>query len=377
MNPHVLYVDDDAANLVVFESGLGGSLPILTASSGEEALKLLKKHEVAVLLADQRMPGMTGVQLMEMVRAEHPDVVRMIITAYSDLEASIDAINKGRVDAYFKKPWEPAELKLALTQARDRYIATKWTQELERRLLATERTYALGVVAAGIAHELRNPLTSASLCLQLARQVLGEKPFGPEQRETVERNLADAARAVESIVEITSAMELSTRQREVASIDLKETVELAIRSVQGEVKARGRLEKELQEVPRVRASRTQVGQVVLNLLINAVQALDAGKRATNVVRVGLKVEGRWIVLAVSDTGAGIPADVLGRIFDPFFTTKQDGGTGLGLAISRQIVSELGGTIDVDTVPGQGTTFRVRLPVPEAVEKEKDRGKGKK
>jgi signal transduction histidine kinase len=364
LTAHVLYVDDDPANLVVFESGLGGALPILTASSGEEALRLMREHEVAVLLADQRMPGMTGVQLMEKVRADYPDVVRMIITAYSDLEASIEAINRGHVDAYFKKPWEPVELKLALVQARDRYLAARWTRELERRLVATERTYALGVVAAGIAHELRNPLTSASLCLQLARQILRDEAFGDEQRAAVERNLADAAQAIESIVEITSAMELSTRRREVAWIDLKETVELAIRSVQGEVKARGKLERDLDDVPRVRASRTEVGQVVLNLLINAVQALDAHKRATNVVRVSLKVDGRWIVLAVADTGSGIPAEVLSRIFDPFFTTKQDGGTGLGLAISRQIVNELGGTIDVDTVPGEGTTFRVRLPVPE-------------
>ncbi|MCC6333907.1 MAG: response regulator [Myxococcales bacterium] len=368
MNPYVLYVDDDSANLVVFQSGLSGALPILTATSGEEALALLKQHEVAVLLADQRMPGMTGVQLMEKVRAEHPDVVRLLITAYSDLEASIDAINKGKVDAYFKKPWEPAELTLALTQARDRYIATKWTRELERRLVATERTYALGVVAAGIAHELRNPLTSVSLCLQLARQLLKEKPFEDEQRQAADRNLVDATRAVEAIIEITAAMELSTRQREVASIDLKETVELAIRSVLGEVKARGRLVKELSEVPRIRASRTQVGQVVLNLLINAAQALDEARRSTNVVKVSLKQEGPSIVLKVSDTGAGIPEEVLGRIFDPFFTTKQDGGTGLGLAISRQIVNELGGAIDVDTVPGQGTTFRVRLPVPEVVER---------
>ncbi|MEW6430635.1 MAG: ATP-binding protein [Myxococcota bacterium] len=310
---------------------------------------------------------MTGVQLMERVHAEHPEVVRMLITAYSDIEASIDAINKGHVDAYFKKPWEPVELKLALSQARERYQASKWIRELERRLLATERTYALGVVAAGIAHELRNPLTSLSLCVQLAQQLVSEEPFGAEQREGARRALEDAARAVDSIVEITSAMELSTRQRETAAVDLREIVSLAIRSVQGELKARGRLEEALDEVPRIRASRTQVGQVVLNLLINAVQALDPAKRNTNWVRVSLKRDGRSLVLSVADTGAGIPADVLGRIFDPFFTTKQDGGTGLGLAISRQIVTELGGTIDVDTVPGRGTTFRVRLPVPGPVD----------
>jgi two-component system NtrC family sensor kinase len=362
VNPYVLYVDDDSANLIVFESGLGGAFPVLTASTGEEALALLKQHEVAVVLSDQRMPGMTGVQLMERVRAEHPEVVRMIITAYSDLEASIEAINKGRVDAYFKKPWEPAELKLALSQARDRYTATKWTKELERRLLATERAYALGVVAAGIAHELRNPMTALSLGVELLQQLVREDPFGPEHRRQAQASLTDAARAVETIIDITSAMELSTRQREASEVDLKETVELAILSVQGELRTRGRLERDLRAVPPVLASRTRLGQVVLNLLINAVQALDEEKRTSNLVKVSLAQEGSSLVLAVADTGPGIEPEALGRIFTPFFTTKQDGGTGLGLAISRQIVTELGGTIDVDTVPGRGTTFRVRLPL---------------
>jgi two-component system NtrC family sensor kinase len=183
-------------------------------------------------------------------------------------------------------------------------------------------------------------------------------------------SLADAARALDGMVDITSAMELSTRRREVSELDLRETVELAILSVHGEIKARGRVERDLHDVPRIRASRTAVGQVVLNLLINAAQAMDEEKRSVNVVTVSLKREGDGIVLAVADTGSGIPADVLGRIFDPFFTTKQDGGTGLGLAISKQIVTELGGTIDVDTVPGRGTTFRVRLPMPAPDEKKR-------
>jgi signal transduction histidine kinase len=363
VSPYVLYVDDDAANLVVFESGLGSAFPVLTTTSGEQALTLLKQHEVAVLLADQRMPGMTGVQLMERVHAEHPDVVRMIITAYSDLEASIDAINKGHVDAYFKKPWEPLELQLALSQALERYQRTRWTRELERRLLATERTYALGVVAAGIGHELRNPL---SLSVELARSVLDDRPFGEPQLASVGRALTDATRAIEGITEITSALELSTRRRGVASVDLREIVDLAILSVSGEMRSRGRVVQELGEVPRIRASPTQLSQVVLNLLINAVQAMDPERRMTNVVKVTLKT-GQAIVLEVSDTGAGIAPDIIGRIFDPFFTTKEDGGTGLGLAITRQIVSELGGAIDVETELGAGTTFRVRLPLPPAVD----------
>jgi signal transduction histidine kinase len=360
----VLYVDDDASNLVVFEASVGAVLPVLTANSGEAALRLLAQHEVAVVMADQRMPGMSGVELLERVHADYPDVVRVIITAYSDLEASIDAINRGHVDAYFKKPWEPRELKVSLAEAQRRYQEKKRARELERRLLATERAYALGVVAAGIAHELRTPLTALSLSVHLAQSLLEDGRLDDAARQTLTQTLADCAHAVESIIEITQSMELSTRRREVAQVDLKEIVEAAAVSVRGELRRKGELELELAEVPPLLASRTQLGQVVLNLLVNAVQALDEAKRATNRVRVELRRENGSLVLSVSDTGSGIDAETLGRIFDPFFTTREEGGTGLGLAISRRIIGELGGTIDVSSVPREGTTFRVKLPLPQ-------------
>ncbi len=364
MSPSVLYVDDDASNLVVFAASVGAVLPVLTANTGEAALALLARHEVAVVLADQRMPGMSGVELLERVQAEWPDVVRVIITAYSDLEASIDAINRGRVDAYFKKPWEPRELKLSLTEARRRYQEKKRARELEQRLVATERAYALGVVAAGVAHELRSPLTALSLSVQLAQQLAGDRQPDEAARTLLAQTLDDCAWAVKSIVEITQSMELSTRRREATLVDLKEVVESAAVSVRGELRVRGRLALELADVPPLRASRTQLGQVVLNLLVNATQALDEARRDLNEVRVVLTHEASGLVLAVSDTGGGIAPEALSRIFDPFFTTREEGGTGLGLAISKRIVDELGGTIDVSAVPGGGTTFRVRLPLPQ-------------
>lgn len=363
MNPYVLYVDDEPSNLVVFEAGLGRVIPVLTATSGAEALQLLKTHEIAVLLADQRMPEMTGVELMERVRIEFPDVVRFLITAYSDLDATIDAINRGQVDGYFRKPWEIVELRLALLQARERFLAGHRIRDLERRLVATERTYALGVVAAGIAHELRNPITSLSLSVEVAQQVLAEAQVGEEQLLMAKNCLTEAAQAISCIIEITNAMELSTRQREVSDVDVREVVELAIKSVWGDLKHKGRLEKHLGAVRPIRASRTRLGQVVLNLLINATQAIDPAKIKENVIRLDLEESRGLVVLSVSDTGPGIAPELQKKIFDPFFTTKKEGGTGLGLAISRQIVAELGGTIEVESALGQGTTFRVVLPVP--------------
>lgn len=360
MSPYVLYVDDEPSNLVVFEAGLKGDLPVLTASSGGRALALMQEHEVAVLLTDQRMPGMSGVELMSKVRAEYPDVIRMLVTAYSDVEAAIDAINHGHVHVYLRKPWEPVELKLALTQARERYLVTRRVAELERRLVSTERMYALGVIAAGVAHEIRTPLTALVMNVELVQGILTGRLDG-EQVGQAKASLADAAQAVRAIVEITNSMELSTRGHKDGEVDLKEVVELAVRSVRGEARRRGKITLELAPVPAVRGSRTRLGQVALNLLVNALQAFEPSRVASNAVQVRLGADGGGVLLAVQDNGPGIAPDVLGHIFDPFFTTKEEGGTGLGLAISRQIVQELGGTIEVRSARGEGTTFLVRLP----------------
>ena len=218
----VLYVDDDRANLVVFEATLEGALPIRTASSGAEALQILRSEEVAVLLTDQRMPGMTGVELAEQAKVEFPDTVRVLITAYSDLNAAVDAINRGQIHLYLRKPWEPRELRLALESARERYLTARRMRELEKRLVATERVYALGVVAAGIAHEIRGPIGVLQTNVQLLREgvtelkaALAEGQLDPvhvgARLREFEDELADCAEAAHNVMEITRSIEVSTR----------------------------------------------------------------------------------------------------------------------------------------------------------------------
>ena len=354
----VLYVDDEPANLVVFAAGLRNSVQVVTAPSGAAALELMRKQEISVLVADQRMPGMSGVDLLNTVRVEFPDTVRILMTAYSDLEAAIDAINRGNIDLYLRKPWEPVELRQVLVGAVERYRAVRWATELERRMRETERMYSLGVIAMGVAHELRGPLTALTMNLELIVDLLGDL----SGKKTLEGALRDSRTSVQALADIISSVELSTRSRTDEDVDFKEVVEFAVRSAAGEVRHRGQLKLTVAAVPPIRGSRTRLGQVVLNLLVNAIEAFDPELRPRNLLTVTLGVQGNEALLVVEDNGMGIPAEVLSRVFDPFFTTKVDGGTGLGLAISKQIVEELGGSIEVSSTVGKGTTFQVRLPV---------------
>ena len=374
MDDTILYVDDDNSNLVVLQATCANEFNVITASSGHKALEILKEREIAVLLVDQRMPGMTGVEVFEATQDLYPDTVRILITAYTDLNDAIDAINRGKIRRYLRKPWEPAELKAVLGEAVETYQTRKKVSQLETRLLETERTYALGVVAAGVAHELRNPLAAMVMGLDLAQLRLDKlttelrtgQPILPEHLDVINKarqQVADATKAVAQVTEITKGLELSHRRRdEEVTADLRDIVNLTLTFVRAALLKRAQLDTDLAEVPRVTGSPTKLGQVMTNLLVNAMQAMPDRPRAENRVTVVLRPEDGWVRLDVEDNGLGVPIEVADRIFDPFFTTKTQGGTGLGLAISKRIIQEAGGTISVASEPGEWTRFTVRLPL---------------
>ncbi len=373
MNDTILYIDDDESNLLVLKATCAGELNVITASSGPEGLEILAKQEVAVLLVDQRMPGMTGVEVFEVAQEKYPDAVRILITAYTDLTEAISAINRGHIRRYLRKPWEPGELKAALHEAVETYQTRKKIAELETRMLETERTYALGVVAAGVAHELRNPLAAMSMNIELARirldamnrSLADGSSVDPANLLSLAKALEKLEGAVESSKKIAEGLELSHRRRDDEVIaNLGEILELTLKFMRAALLKRARLEIETEHVPAVQGSPRELGQVLVNLLVNAMQAMPDQQPSESLVGVRLRpasVMG-WVQLEVYDNGAGIPEDLVARIFDPFFTTKTQGGTGLGLAISKKIVEEAGGTISAVSFPGEGTTFTVLLPV---------------
>src|SRR5271165_609691 len=171
MKYRVLYVDDDEPNLYVFEAACMGDFDVKTATNAAAALEIMREHEVAVLLTDQRMPETTGVELAAAAREEFPDTIRMLVTAYADLDSAIDAINWGQVHRYLRKPWDIRELRATLNEACELFWINREIADLRRRLLETERVYAIGVVAASIGKELTRPIAHLNEALAATRQL--------------------------------------------------------------------------------------------------------------------------------------------------------------------------------------------------------------
>ena len=240
------------------------------------------------------------------------------------------------------------------------------TKELQARLVAAERVAAVGTLAAGVGHEINNPLAYLALNLEAAQRTLeAEGPAAPACVRDALGNVRGAQEGAERIRLIVRDLQVFSREGapERALVDLNALVPPAVRVVLHALRPRARLVEQFGPVPRVLGSEARLGQVLLNLLVNAMQAIPEGDPARHEVRVrtGTAPSGHARV-EVEDTGGGIPPDVLPRIFDPFFTTKSSGeGTGLGLAICQQIIRTHGGELTVHSVPGQGATFTLLLP----------------
>ncbi|WAS86371.1 MULTISPECIES: ATP-binding protein [unclassified Corallococcus] len=241
------------------------------------------------------------------------------------------------------------------------------TKELQARLVAAERVAAVGTLAAGVGHEINNPLAYLALNLEAARRSLsaGLSPEAPPGVRDALSSVRGAQEGAERIRLIVRDLQVFSREGapESGLVDLNALVPPAVRVVLHALRARARLVEDFGPVPRVMGSEARLGQVLLNLLVNALQAIPEGDPGRHEVRVrtGTDASGHARV-EVEDTGGGIPPDVLPRIFDPFFTTKgSDEGTGLGLAICQQIVRTHGGELRVHSVPGQGATFTLLLP----------------
>jgi PAS domain S-box-containing protein len=238
-----------------------------------------------------------------------------------------------------------------------------WT----KRLLFTDRLVSLGTLAAGVAHEINNPLAFITVNLDVILEDLCEiLEVSPSARLREIQDLAnDAREGTERLRKIVRGLKVFSRAEppEKTPMDARSAIELSINMAFAEIRHRARLVKDFGPIPPVDADETRLGQVFVNLLVNAAQAIAGGFPERNEIRVSTRTDalGR-AVIEVADTGVGIAPATLPRVFDPFFTTKPAGmGTGLGLSICRQIVTDLGGEIGLESQVGVGTTFRVVLP----------------
>jgi PAS domain S-box-containing protein len=299
-------------------------------------------------------------------RASMPDEVR-------------EALNAGKPMA----PWEmrllrksggvvPAELSQVPGMFEGRRCLIRSVRDLTERkqmeiqLLRADRMASLGTLAAGIAHEINNPLayTIANLT-HLEAEVLPGLGLPTHQREDVRKLLSDAQLGAGRVRDIVRQLKMFSRTDEDARpepVDIHRVLETAISMASTEIRHRARLVREYTEPLAVSANEGRLGQVFLNLLVNAAQAISEGGVERNEIRVVTRPHADGVAIEVRDTGSGMSPEHLEKLFEPFFTTKPVGvGTGLGLSICHDIVTGFGGRMEVESEVGKGTTFRVVLP----------------
>ncbi|MEO8549757.1 MAG: ATP-binding protein, partial [Kofleriaceae bacterium] len=278
-----------------------------------------------------------------------------------DLSAPVPAARKFEIH-------EVGELLAAIRDmARDIREHRDQQSRAEEVARMNDRLVAIGTLAASVAHEINNPLTYVVSNLWLVRETIdaAQRRFSTEDYEELVRSLDETLFGVERVTEIVKDMKRLSRpdQSAHAPVDLDALLDSCVRMAAMEMRDRATVTRAYAEVPRIVNNEARLSQVFLNLLINAAQACDDAGAAEHTIRVTTAVAGDRVAIEISDTGKGIDPAVLSRIFEPFFTTKQPGvGTGLGLSVCMNIVKQCSGTIEVDSVVGRGTTFRVMLPI---------------
>jgi signal transduction histidine kinase/ActR/RegA family two-component response regulator len=344
---------------------------------------LVVGNDRRVSMANRRFREMWSISPEMLAAGDDVRMLGSVLDQLSDPEAMVE-----RVTYFYSHPDESGSDELLLKDGRifERFTAPVrsdagqphgrlwWFRDVtERRKLeldravATERLASMGRLAAGVGHEINNPLTYALGNIDHLLQASAAPHCLPSASELVER-LHEAKDGLTRIRVIVRDLQTLARSEEAHSeLDLKQMVDQAIQIAGAELRHRAPIIRRYESVTTLVGSRTRLGQVFLNLLINAAQAIPEGQLAQHRIEVAIRDVGNEAVVEVSDTGAGIAPEHLDRIFDPFFTTKPVGaGTGLGLSISREIITRHGGTLSVRSKLGAGTTMTVRLPHPARV-----------
>lgn len=357
MKRDLLYVDDEPDNLVVFEAAFEDDFKIWSAGSGQEALTILEERPIPVVVSDQRMPAMTGVELFAIMRRKYPHIQRIILTGYTDPEGMIDAINQGQVFHFVKKPWERPFLLSILIRAFQAHDLSVANSSLTDQLVLSERLALLGQATARLAHEMGN-----HLCLLPLIEYIEDNCQNDDNMLNLARLTRDSVqRLTEMVQEVKSFTQFQQQEFAKQFLPLSEVVHELVSFLRFDNTV------PFQQIligtrsdPVVLGHKVKLQQVLLNLIKNAAYAIRGNPEGKIVLTV--TSEGDEAVLQVADNGCGMPPEVQTKIWEPFFTTKGKEGTGLGLDISRKLIVSHGGTLTFTSTAGVGTTFEVRLPI---------------
>jgi len=375
----VLYVDDEERSLKSFDRAFNEQFRILTAKTAVEGLKLFEQHadDIGVLMTDQRMPGEHGVWLLDKARQLRPNVLRILVTAYSDMQAMIDAVNTGAIFHFVTKPWDPPLLESTLKHALQLFAVQRERDQLLREkmdvlhnMMISDRVVSLGFMAAGLSHHIRNSLVPVKTFIELVPQQLREEGIDPEKSKAPEFWTEYQQTADQYVVKIDNLLKELWVIAETPSLGFTDQVQLS--DVANETMARLRdalaaknitVELALPDLlPTLTVDKAKFTRMFELLLKDEIVSLPAGSRISISAHTPLD-KPEHIIVTVRDNGPGLSQEILDTIFDPF-NARSDSPTehGINLMACYFIVHYHGGKLEAHSAPGQGTEFSIELPI---------------
>ena len=356
--PRVLVIDDNQRMTENLQEILEDSGYVVSVAHSCAEARRQAEWPWDVALLDLKLPDGDGTSLAVELKEANPDGEVVLLTGYGTVESAAAAVRAGAC-AYLLKPCATPELLLTVEQAMRQVRLKLDKRELGRRAMVAEKLAAVGTMTAGLSHEIRNPLNSASLQLTVLERRVKKLEAGVQGPLLEPITLVrDEIRRLDQLLE--DFLQLARpREFRAKPVDLNGLV-TRILDFMGEDAERRQvtLERDLHEVPPVRGDDERLRQVVMNLALNA---LDAAKAVGGLVRLSTRTSHGEVILAIEDNGPGVPEEMANRIFEPFFTTKAS-GSGLGLPICHAIITQHGGQIAVQRSPEGGARFEIKLPV---------------
>jgi len=352
----ILYLDDELNNLVAFKAGFRSVFKVFTANNVVEALQVLNGNEIHVIISDQRMPDMTGVEFFEHILYKHPDPVRILLTAYSDISDVIKAINKGQIFRYIEKPWDHNRMIEAIESAYKHYWIGKQLKIKNQELEKMNEELSRFVYSAS--HDLKAPVKTLLGLLSLTESEV-------DRREAMFHLFSKSIKQLDNVINgITDFYKNHNFNISLSKVDFALLLDEAIVNVKNSLASTFddvSIEPDFNEESPFVSDNFRIALIINNLLSNAIkyQRSDAAEKWVKMKVVSGKKQAKIII---EDNGMGIPEEFQPKIYNMFYRANtQSPGSGIGLYIVKETVSKLDGTIKLISKEGQGSRFEVTVP----------------
>ncbi len=378
---YVLYVDDEEKSLKYFRETFGDKFAILTAANADEGFRLLKENQdnIAVLMTDQRMPGEKGIQLLEKARQLRPRVIRVLVTAYSDLETAIESVNTGAIYKYVTKPWDIPQLESTLKRGIEFFLVQKERDQLLHEKMAvlhnmmmTDRLLSLGVLATGLSHHIRNSMVAVKTFLDLTPRKLKDENIDIEQMRNPDfwKDYYQKVQGqMDKVVHLLSDLWESSEKPHFEfsdKVQLSETVQKAFEKTKGDFeKKKINFESGVSaSLPPLQVDGRKFERLFELLLKEESASVPSGGKVFLKARVLGPAGGpQEMEVTLEDNGPGLSKDSLQSVFDPFFVRSGNPQEfGIHLMTCYFIVYHHGGKIEAKNLGEKGMTYVMTFPL---------------